>query len=38
VSPTIATTVAGLSYLVAAALFLLGLQRMASPVTARSGI
>jgi NAD(P) transhydrogenase subunit beta len=38
VSPFIATTVAGLSYLVAAALFLLGLQRMASPVTARSGI
>ena len=26
------------SYLVAATLFLLGLQRMASPVTARSGI
>ena len=26
------------SYLVAAALFLLGLQRMASPATARSGI
>ena len=37
-SPVFATTVAGLSYLVAAALFLLGLQRMASPVTARSGI
>ncbi|MCM2336346.1 MAG: NAD(P)(+) transhydrogenase (Re/Si-specific) subunit beta [Pseudomonas sp.] len=32
------TTVAGISYLVAATLFLLGLQRMASPVTARSGI
>ncbi len=26
------------SYLVAATLFLLGLQRMASPMTARSGI
>jgi len=38
VSPVVATTLAGLSYLVAAALFLLGLQRMASPVTARSGI
>ncbi|BCT91519.1 NAD(P) transhydrogenase subunit beta [Lysobacter helvus] len=37
-SPVVATTLAGLSYLVAAALFLLGLQRMASPVTARSGI
>ena len=32
------TTVAGISYLVAATLFLLGLQRMASPLTARSGI
>ncbi|WP_133479005.1 NAD(P)(+) transhydrogenase (Re/Si-specific) subunit beta [Cognatilysobacter segetis] len=30
--------VAAVSYLVAATLFLLGLQRMASPVTARSGI
>jgi NAD(P) transhydrogenase subunit beta len=30
--------VAAISYLVAATLFLLGLQRMASPVTARSGI
>ena len=30
--------VAGVSYFVAATLFLLGLQRMASPVTARSGI
>ncbi|WP_440977080.1 NAD(P)(+) transhydrogenase (Re/Si-specific) subunit beta, partial [Pseudoxanthomonas winnipegensis] len=30
--------VASASYLVAATLFLLGLQRMASPVTARSGI
>ena len=28
----------GASYLVAATLFLLGLQRMASPMTARSGI
>ena len=32
------TLVASTSYLVAATLFLLGLQRMASPVTARSGI
>ncbi|NUS60393.1 MAG: NAD(P)(+) transhydrogenase (Re/Si-specific) subunit beta [Lysobacter sp.] len=32
------TLVAGTSYFVAATLFLLGLQRMSSPVTARSGI
>ena len=32
------TLLAATSYLVAATLFLLGLQRMASPVTARSGI
>src|SRR5690606_14330268 len=32
------TLVVGTSYLVAATLFLLGLQRMASPLTARSGI
>ena len=32
------TLVASTSYLIAATLFLLGLQRMASPVTARSGI
>jgi H+-translocating NAD(P) transhydrogenase subunit beta len=35
---TAATWIAAASYLVAATLFLLGLQRMASPVTARSGI
>src|SRR5690606_31081075 len=34
----IRTWLVGASYLVAATLFLLGLQRMASPVTARSGI
>ncbi|MEG3194154.1 NAD(P)(+) transhydrogenase (Re/Si-specific) subunit beta, partial [Lysobacter sp. D1-1-M9] len=33
-----ASWVAAVSYLVAATLFLLGLQRMASPRTARSGI
>ncbi len=33
-----ATWIAAASYFVAATLFLLGLQRMASPVTARSGI
>ncbi|QSX79799.1 NAD(P)(+) transhydrogenase (Re/Si-specific) subunit beta [Agrilutibacter solisilvae] len=40
-SPTFAQVagwIAAASYLVAATLFLLGLQRMASPVTARSGI
>jgi NAD(P) transhydrogenase subunit beta len=35
---TIRLTIAAASYLVAATLFLLGLQRMASPLTARSGI
>ncbi len=30
--------IAAASYFIAATLFLLGLQRMASPVTARSGI
>src|SRR5687768_9120392 len=34
----VATWIAAASYFVAATLFLLGLQRMASPVTARSGI
>ena len=34
----VATLIAATSYFVAATLFLLGLQRMASPVTARSGI
>ena len=34
----VAGWVAAASYFVAATLFLLGLQRMASPVTARSGI
>jgi NAD(P) transhydrogenase subunit beta len=34
----VATLLAATSYFVAATLFLLGLQRMASPVTARSGI
>ena len=33
-----ALTLVKLSYFVAATLFLLGLQRMASPATARSGI
>ena len=33
-----AVLLASASYLVAATLFLLGLQRMASPATARSGI
>src|SRR5207342_1374432 len=33
-----AVLIAATSYFVAATLFLLGLQRMASPVTARSGI
>ncbi|MFC0677222.1 NAD(P)(+) transhydrogenase (Re/Si-specific) subunit beta [Lysobacter korlensis] len=37
-STTVRLTVAAASYLVAATLFLLGLQRMASPLTARSGI
>ena len=32
------TMLVNASYLVAATLFLLGLQRMASPLTARSGI
>ena len=35
---TAATWIAATSYFVAATLFLLGLQRMASPLTARSGI
>ena len=35
---TAAGLLAAASYLVAATLFLLGLQRMASPRTARSGI
>ncbi|HEY1141801.1 MAG TPA: NAD(P)(+) transhydrogenase (Re/Si-specific) subunit beta [Lysobacter sp.] len=35
---TAATWIAAASYFVAATLFLLGLQRMASPLTARSGI
>jgi len=35
---TVATWIAAASYFVAATLFLLGLQRMASPLTARSGI
>jgi len=38
VSPDILILIASTSYFVAATLFLLGLQRMASPVTARSGI
>ncbi|HYM86663.1 MAG TPA: NAD(P)(+) transhydrogenase (Re/Si-specific) subunit beta, partial [Pseudoxanthomonas sp.] len=38
VTPELLSTVVKLSYLVAATLFLLGLQRMASPMTARSGI
>ncbi len=37
-SPELLSLLVKASYLVAAALFLLGLQRMASPVTARSGI
>jgi proton-translocating NAD(P)+ transhydrogenase subunit beta len=36
--PTLFSWLAAASYFVAATLFLLGLQRMASPVTARSGI
>jgi NAD(P) transhydrogenase subunit beta len=36
--PSVFAWLAAASYLVAATLFLLGLQRMASPVTARSGI
>jgi H+-translocating NAD(P) transhydrogenase subunit beta len=38
VTPELLATFVKLSYLVAATLFLLGLQRMASPMTARSGI
>ncbi|MDR6842957.1 NAD(P)(+) transhydrogenase (Re/Si-specific) subunit beta [Pseudoxanthomonas sacheonensis] len=38
VTPELLSTFVKLSYLVAATLFLLGLQRMASPMTARSGI
>ena len=34
----VANWIAAASYFVAATLFLLGLQRMASPLTARSGI
>lgn len=37
-SPNVLILIASTSYFVAATLFLLGLQRMASPVTARSGI
>ena len=37
-APDILSLLVKVSYLVAATLFLLGLQRMASPVTARSGI
>ena len=37
-TPVLLAWLVGTSYLVAATLFLLGLQRMASPVTARSGI
>ena len=36
--PEVLLLVAAVSYFIAATLFLLGLQRMASPVTARSGI
>jgi len=38
ITPELLSTFVRLSYLVAATLFLLGLQRMASPMTARSGI
>ena len=38
ITPDVLSTFVKLSYLVAATLFLLGLQRMASPMTARSGI
>ena len=38
VTPELLATLVKVSYLVAATLFLLGLQRMASPLTARSGI
>ena len=38
ITPGVLLTVVKLSYLIAATLFLLGLQRMASPMTARSGI
>ncbi|MGH8063113.1 MAG: NAD(P)(+) transhydrogenase (Re/Si-specific) subunit beta, partial [Pseudoxanthomonas sp.] len=38
VTPELLATLVKISYLVAATLFLLGLQRMASPITARSGI
>lgn len=38
ITPELLATFVKLSYLVAATLFLLGLQRMASPMTARSGI
>ena len=38
VTPELLATLVKVSYLVAATLFLLGLQRMASPMTARSGI
>ena len=38
ITPELLSTFVKLSYLVAATLFLLGLQRMASPMTARSGI
>ena len=37
-SAELLTLLAATSYFIAATLFLLGLQRMASPVTARSGI
>src|SRR3546814_12902786 len=37
-TPEILSLVVKSSYLIAATLFLLGLQRMASPLTARSGI
>ena len=37
-SPELLSLLVKTSYLVAAGLFLLGLQRMASPMTARSGI
>ena len=37
-SPALLPVLANASYFIAATLFLLGLQRMASPKTARSGI
>ena len=37
-SPAVLTNIAKASYFIAAVLFILGIKRMASPVTARKGI